>query len=199
MFSFLCASSDLAIAVPSDSGLSFSRLIFFRQDLHPLTPAERMQLAGIGREMFVESVAGAGRAPVTPRERSGVDAVLDNWHLGADGSIHHNGGVTSKVTAVTGRVVTTAAHGSRYRLERIKPEVAAVLARLSIVFDPETPLSNPASLVYAWTIHSLTAEMQECRARVQGLEGKLSTFGQSVKDCFATIDKAFLALGFPVP
>ena len=82
-----------------------------RESIQPLTPDERRDLATVGREMFAETVSAAAPVKALP---TSVDAVLDNWHLGADGSIYHNGGVTSKVTNVDDRVVTTAAHGSRY-------------------------------------------------------------------------------------
>jgi hypothetical protein len=85
----------------------------------------------------------------------------------------------------------------RYRLETLKPALRDVLTRLSIAFDPETPLANPASLLYAFTVTKLTPEKQDCVVLVRALEEKLKAFGPSVRDCFATIDKAFLALGFP--
>lgn len=173
-----------------------------KESLQPLTPAERRDLAGLGKELLVDSLHGAAPLPassvkvVAGKPGDGFDAALENWHLGADGSVYHNGGVTSKVIGVQGRVVTTAAHGSKYRLGGVKPQVLEVLQRLSIAFDAEAPLANPASLVYAWSICRLTPEMLECRQRVQHLESKLSGFGPSVRECFNTIDKAFQALGF---
>jgi hypothetical protein len=173
-----------------------------KESLQPLTPAERRDLAGIGKELLIDGLHGAApqaaaSSKVTAgKPGDGFDAALENWHLGADGSVYHGGGVTSKVVGVQGRVVTTAAHGSKYRLGNVKPQVLEVLQRLSIAFDAEAPLANPASLVYAWSICRLTPEMLECRQRVQQLEAKLSSFGPSVRECFNTIDKAFQALGF---
>ncbi len=42
-------------------------------------------------------------------------------YLGSDFSIHHSGGITSKVGDVVGRVVTTTAFGSRYKLLNARP------------------------------------------------------------------------------
>ena len=170
-----------------------------RETIQPLTPAQRKELAGFGRELLADSLSGqVAKEPPVPPPRGEFDAALENWHLGPDGSIYHNGGVTSKVCAVSGRVVTTAAHGSKYRLQTLKSHVREVMERLSMAFDPENPLANPAALVYAWTIVQVTPEMEDCRTRIQQLESKLSSFGPSVRDCFATIDKAFQALGFSI-
>lgn len=166
-----------------------------KDSFQPLTALQRRDLAGLGKEMLADTMEAPVPLPPTPKTDE-FDASLDNWHLGADGSVYHTGGVTSKVCGVLGRVVTTAAHGSKYRLGVMKPQVREVLERLSIAFDPESPLANPASLVYAWSIQKLTPEMIECRQRIQHLESKLASFGPSVRECFGTIDKAFAALGF---
>jgi hypothetical protein len=165
----------------------------------PLTLAEREAIARAardGRDLLKDSLDAR---PTVPEPAAGLsyDAELDNWYLGPEGSVHHAGGVTSRVSAVDGRIVTTAAYGSRYRLLTVRREVEHMLQRIGMAFDPENPLLNASSLVYAWTAHSLEAEMRDAARLLRGVESKLSPFGGSVRECFATVFKAFAALGFP--
>lgn len=77
-------------------------------------------------------------------------AELENWHLDTQGSVHHSGGITSKVGAVSGRIVTTSAYGSKYKLGTIKPSLRRALSLLGYRFNPDRPLDDPASLLHAW-------------------------------------------------
>ena len=69
-------------------------------------------------------------------------ASLHNWYLNGAGSIVHSGGITSRVGDVSGRVVTTAAFGSRYQLCEVAPAVRAALDAAGAHYDPENPLAD---------------------------------------------------------
>lgn len=160
--------------------------------LKPLTSAQRSSLAGVGAAMFAEGTAG-GTAPPRPR----WSMVLEQWSLAMDGGVHHSGGITSPVTQAEGRLITTAAHGSVYRLGGIREDVRDVLSRLLIPFDPDAPLAATASIAYACEVAALVDEALDTQARLKDLWAHLHGFGDSVSACFVTVDKAFAALGFP--
>lgn len=83
----------------------------------------------------------------TPPPPAGFHASLNDWYLDGSGSIHHAGGVTSKVGGVDGRIVTTSAFGSRYQLLDVSPAVASSMKELGLKFDPEQPLADTAALL----------------------------------------------------
>ncbi len=70
--------------------------------------------------------------------------------MGVDFSIHHSGGITSKVGDATGRVVTTTAFGSRYKLLNARSELLDALRDAGVPFNPEDPLADPPALIQAW-------------------------------------------------
>lgn len=163
------------------------------KELHPLSLAERQAIVESARGLLSETLSP--RPP--PEEPEVFDAELDLWHMSAEGNVHHSGGITSRVSGVEGRVVITAAHGSRYRLNRVKPEILRVLERIGIPFDEMRPLENVSSIVYAAAVAQMETQMVEVRRQLAGIETALVPFGSSVVDCFTAMNQAMQALGFP--
>ena len=93
--------------------------------------------------------------------------------------------------------VITAAHGSRYRLKRIKPEVRRVLERIGAAFDESNPLDNVSTVVYAGSVAQVEPLMAQARSLLSQIEVALTPFGASVEECFASMNQAMQALGFP--
>lgn len=188
------------------------------KQMHPLSARERLAIVQSAKGLLSETLSprpedddaeghhagdDSGKmaevdddGPV-PGAHEQYDAELDLWHMSPEGNVHHTGGITSRVVGVEGRVVITAAHGSRYALKRIKPEIRAVLERIGIPFDAARPLDNVPSLVYAQAVVQLEPLMTEARRLLGTIETGLVPFGPSVVDCFTTMKQAMQAVGFP--
>lgn len=168
------------------------------KELHPLSLEERRAIVLSARDLLSETLSPKPEADDgVPAVKEVYDAELDLWHMSPEGNVHHTGGITSRVSGVEGRVVITAAHGSRYRLKRIKPEVLRVLDRIGIPFDESHPLDNVSSVVYAAAVMQLEPQMLEARRLLTFIESALTPFGNSVEECFGTMNQAMQALGFP--
>ena len=170
------------------------------KQLHPLSIDERRAIVLSARDLLSETLSpkpdGPGAFETVPVKEV-FDAELDLWHMSAEGNVHHTGGITSRVSGVEGRVVITAAHGSRYRLKRIKPEVLRVLERIGASYDDAHPLDNVSSVVYAGAVAQVEPLMAQARSVLSQIEVALTPFGTSVEECFATMNQAMQALGFP--